>query len=101
LLSSDQQDQTPSRLIHHCVEFYQNYHNDLCNIQLPHLFNKTQSLSDDQKKTVVDLFSAFLIKDSLAKQLAYRIVWSARKEVSVAVRPVMLSLIAAVRLGWV
>jgi hypothetical protein len=38
--------------------------------KLLHLFNKTQSLSDDQKKTVVDLFFAFLLNDSLTKQLA-------------------------------
>ena len=38
--------------------------------ELLHLFNKTQSLSDDQKKTVVDLLSAFLLKANLTKQLA-------------------------------
>jgi hypothetical protein len=37
--------------------------------ELLHLFNKTQSLSDDQKKTVVDLLSAFLLKANLTKQL--------------------------------
>ncbi len=37
---------------------------------LTYFFIKTQSLSDDQKKIVVDLLSAFLLKDSLAKQLA-------------------------------
>ena len=37
---------------------------------LLHLFNKTLSLSDDQKKTVVDLLSTFLLKANLTKQLA-------------------------------
>lgn len=34
------------------------------------LFNKTQSLSKEQKKTVVDLLSAFLFKANLTQQLA-------------------------------
>ena len=38
--------------------------------ELLHLYNKTQSLSEDQKKTVVDLVSAFLLKANLTKQLA-------------------------------
>ena len=38
--------------------------------ELLSLFNKTQSLNDDQKKTVVDLLSAFLLKANLTKQLA-------------------------------
>ena len=38
--------------------------------ELLNLFNKTQSLNDDQKKTVVDLLSAFLLKANLTKQLA-------------------------------
>jgi hypothetical protein len=38
--------------------------------ELLHLFNKTQSLTDDKKKTVVDLLSAFLLKANLTKQLA-------------------------------
>lgn len=33
------------------------------------LFNKTQELSDDQKKTVMDLLSAFLLKSNLKQQL--------------------------------
>ncbi len=37
--------------------------------ELLNLFNKTQSLDDDQKKTVVDLLSAFLLKADLARQL--------------------------------
>lgn len=37
--------------------------------ELLSLFNKTQQLSDDQKKTVMDLLSAFLLKANLAKQL--------------------------------
>ena len=37
--------------------------------ELLSLFNKTQSLNDDQKKTVVDLLSAFLLKANLTKQL--------------------------------
>lgn len=38
--------------------------------ELLNLFNKTQSLSDNQKKTVVELLSAFLLKANLTKQLA-------------------------------
>jgi len=38
--------------------------------ELLSLFNKTQQLPDDQKKTVMDLLSAFLLKANLAKQLA-------------------------------
>ena len=38
--------------------------------ELLSLFNKTQSLNDDEKKTVVDLLSAFLLKANLTKQLA-------------------------------
>ncbi len=37
--------------------------------ELLSLFNKTQQLSDDQKKTVVDLLSAFLLKANLTQQL--------------------------------
>ena len=37
--------------------------------ELLNLFNKTQHLSDDQKKTVMDLLSAFLLKASLKQQL--------------------------------
>nr|WP_320120054.1 helix-turn-helix transcriptional regulator [uncultured Marinifilum sp.] len=37
--------------------------------ELLNLFNKTQQLPDDQKKTVVDLLSAFLLKASLKQQL--------------------------------
>ena len=37
--------------------------------ELLQLFNKTQELADDQKKTVADLLSAFLLKASLTKQL--------------------------------
>jgi len=33
------------------------------------LFNKTQQLPDDQKKTVMDLLSAFLLKANLKQQL--------------------------------
>jgi hypothetical protein len=36
---------------------------------LLNLFNKTQELPDDQKKTVKDLLSAFLIKSNLKQQL--------------------------------
>ncbi len=38
--------------------------------ELLNLFNKTQSLEEDQKKSVVDLLSAFLLKANLTKQLA-------------------------------
>lgn len=38
--------------------------------ELLSLFNKTQQLSDDQKKTVMDLLSTFLLKANLAKQLS-------------------------------
>lgn len=38
--------------------------------ELLQLFSKTQELADDQKKTVADLLSAFLLKANLAKQLA-------------------------------
>ena len=37
--------------------------------ELLSLFNKTQQLSDDQKKTVMDLLSAFLLKSNLKQQL--------------------------------
>ena len=37
--------------------------------ELLNLFNKTQYLPDDQKKTVMDLLSAFLLKANLTKQL--------------------------------
>ena len=37
--------------------------------ELLKLFNKTQELSDDQKKTVMDLLSAFLLKSNLKQQL--------------------------------
>ncbi len=37
--------------------------------ELLSLFNKTQQLPDDQKKTVMDLLSAFLLKSSLKQQL--------------------------------
>ena len=33
------------------------------------LFNKTQQLPDDQRKTVIDLLSAFLLKAELRQQL--------------------------------
>ncbi len=50
-------------------------HNEKARIQISHnellfLFNITQSLDDDQKKTVVDLLSTFLLKANLTKQLA-------------------------------
>jgi hypothetical protein len=38
--------------------------------ELLSLFNKTQQLSDDQKKTVKDVLSAFLLKANLTQQLA-------------------------------
>ena len=38
--------------------------------ELLSLFNKTQQLPDDQKKTVVDLLSAFLLKSNLKQQLS-------------------------------
>ena len=38
--------------------------------ELLDLFNKTQDLSNDQKKTVVDLLSAFLLKANLKQQLS-------------------------------
>jgi len=38
--------------------------------ELLQLFNKTQNLSDDQKKTVMDLLSAFLLKANLKQQLS-------------------------------
>ncbi len=41
----------------------------LADNELLNLFNKTQQLPDDQKKTVMDLLSAFLLKANLAKQL--------------------------------
>jgi len=37
--------------------------------ELLSLFNKTQHLPDDQKKTVMDLLSAFLLKANLTQQL--------------------------------
>jgi len=37
--------------------------------ELLNLFNKTQDLADDQKKTVMDLLSAFLLKSNLTQQL--------------------------------
>lgn len=37
--------------------------------ELLNLFNKTQELPDDQKKTVKDLLSAFLLKSNLKQQL--------------------------------
>ena len=39
--------------------------------ELLSLFKKAQQLSDDQKKTVKDVLSAFLLKANLAKQLAW------------------------------
>ena len=39
--------------------------------ELLSLFNKTQNLSDDQKKTVMDLLSAFLLKASLRQELTH------------------------------
>jgi transcriptional regulator with XRE-family HTH domain len=38
--------------------------------ELLSLFNKTQHLPDDQKKTVMDLLSAFLLKANLTQQLS-------------------------------
>jgi transcriptional regulator with XRE-family HTH domain len=38
--------------------------------ELLSLFNKTQKLSDEQRKTVMDLLSAFLLKASLKQQLS-------------------------------
>ena len=38
--------------------------------ELLSLFNKTQNLEEGQKKTVVDLLSAFLLKADITKQLA-------------------------------
>jgi len=38
--------------------------------ELLNLFNKTQQLSDEQKKTVMDLLSAFLLKANLKQQLS-------------------------------
>jgi transcriptional regulator with XRE-family HTH domain len=38
--------------------------------ELLSLFNKTQLLPDDQKKTVMELLSAFLLKANLQQQLA-------------------------------
>jgi len=37
--------------------------------ELLNLFNKTQELSDDEKKTAMDLLSAFLLKSNLKQQL--------------------------------
>lgn len=37
--------------------------------ELLNLFNRTQTLPEDQKKTVMDLLSAFLLKASLKEQL--------------------------------
>ena len=37
--------------------------------ELLRLFNKTQKLEDEQKKTVVDLLSAFLLKADITRQL--------------------------------
>ena len=37
--------------------------------ELLNLFNKTQNLPDEQKKTVMELLSAFLLKASLKQQL--------------------------------
>ena len=42
----------------------------LADNELLSLFNKTQQLSDDQKKTVKDVLSAFLLKANLTQQLA-------------------------------
>ena len=39
--------------------------------ELLQLFSKTQELADDQKKTVADLLSAFLLKADLTKQLTF------------------------------
>ena len=39
--------------------------------ELLSLFNKTQQLSDDQKKTVMDLLSAFVLKASLRQELTH------------------------------
>ena len=41
----------------------------IANNELDNLFNKTQELSDDQKKTVMDLLSAFSLKSKLKQQL--------------------------------
>lgn len=41
----------------------------LADNELLNLFNKTQDLPDDQKKTVKDLLSAFLLKSNLRQQL--------------------------------
>ena len=38
--------------------------------KLLNLFNKTQQLPEDQKKTVMDLMSAFLLKANLRQELA-------------------------------
>ena len=38
--------------------------------ELLNLFNKTQQLPEDQKKTVMDLMSAFLLKANLRQELA-------------------------------
>ena len=38
--------------------------------ELLHLFNKTQDLDDDLKKSVIDFLDAFLLKQGLKKQLA-------------------------------
>lgn len=45
-------------------------HVQIADNELLQLFSKTQDLADDQKKTVVDLLSAFLLKASLTEQLA-------------------------------
>jgi len=37
--------------------------------ELLNLFNKTQELSDDQKKIVMELLSAFLLKSNVKQQL--------------------------------
>jgi hypothetical protein len=38
--------------------------------ELLHLFNKTQDLDDDLKKSVIDFLDAFLLKQGLKRQLA-------------------------------
>ena len=44
--------------------------NKIKDTELLNLFNKTQDLNEDQKKTVMDLLSAFLLKANLKQQLS-------------------------------
>lgn len=44
--------------------------NQITDKELLNLFNKAQSLDEDQKKTVADVLAAYLFRANLAKQLS-------------------------------